>query len=171
MRTPDRPPPLCSDPCRQGLRAPDTPGKGTRPSALPMHHRAGPAAPSLPPARRDDGCRSADASRSGGTHPPKEMPAGCPVPRPGSPAPQAGHPAFDSAAVQDSATPPAAFPSAALLSIPVAAESKAVLRGVRGVNDAPAGVQGAAPLARGSGTASPLFPLRTEGGAAHAAHT
>ena len=117
-----------------GAPCPCTPGKGTRPSALPMHHRAGPAAPSLPPARRDDGCRSADASRSGGTHPPKEMPAGCPVPRPGAPAPQAGHPAFDAAA---------------------AAASKAVLRGVRGVNDAPAGVQGAAPLARGPGTASP----------------
>jgi hypothetical protein len=88
-----------------------------------------------------------------------------------APAPQAGHPAFDSAAAQDSATPPAASPSPAPLSTPVAAESKAARRGVRGVNDAPAGVQGAAPLARGSGTASPLFPLRTEGGAAHAAHT
>lgn len=51
---PNLPPPLSPEPCRQGLRAPDTPGKGTRPSALPMHPRVRPAAPSLPPVRRDD---------------------------------------------------------------------------------------------------------------------
>jgi hypothetical protein len=137
-----------------GAPCPCTPGKGTRPSALPMHHRAGPAAPSLPPARRDDGCRSADASRSGGTHPPKEMPDGCPVPRPGSPAPQAGHPAFDAAAAQDIALAPAVFPSAALLSTPAAAESKAMIEG-SGESTTPRRGPGGSATSRGPGTASP----------------
>jgi hypothetical protein len=64
-----------------------------------------------------------------------------------TPAPQAGHPAFESAAAQNVATAPTAVPSAAPVPSQPAADSKAALRGVRGVNDAPAGVQGAAPLA------------------------
>jgi len=75
MTTPSLSLPLSRDPSCEGRCPPRPLAKDRWPSALPMHHRAGPAAPSLPPNLRDDGGRSAEASGACRTRPPKEMPA------------------------------------------------------------------------------------------------
>jgi len=72
-----------------------------------------------------------------------------------TPAPQAGHPAFESAAAPDIATAPTAAPSAAPLPPQPAAESKAMIEG-SGESMTPRRGPGGGATSRGTGTASPL---------------
>ena len=72
-----------------------------------------------------------------------------------TPAPQAGHPAFESAAAPDIATAPTAAPSAAPLPPQPAAESKAMIQG-SGESMKPRRGPGGGATSRGTGTASPL---------------
>ena len=72
-----------------------------------------------------------------------------------APAPQAGHPAFESAAAQDTAIAPTAVPSAAPVPSQPAADSKAMIEG-SGESMTPRRGPGGGATSRGTGTASPL---------------